>query len=277
MKIIDDFYSSNFEPNNNKILYERYIEFSENIKSITKKRGNNQEINKWLAFKEFCKFSETSFLFRKSNNEINFSSVLWISQLREVANSVFQINSVPPYTKIDNTFLRNFATSSQDVKGLKTIGELLLTKGIILIINKQFPGMKTDGAVFLLDSGNPVIGLTLRYSRLDSFWFTLFHELSHVSLHYEKIDNVILDDLDEPDETDIERDADFLALESLIPANKWRSARLKYQVTKEALVELASELKIHPSIVAGRYRRENNNYTVFSDIVNALDLKEVFK
>ena len=29
----------------------------------------------------------------------------------------------------------------------------------------------------------PVVAQTLRYDRLDNFWFVLFHELAHVFLH----------------------------------------------------------------------------------------------
>ena len=35
----------------------------------------------------------------------------------------------------------------------------------------------------MLGDGRPVIGLTLRYDRIDNFWFTLLHELAHVGRH----------------------------------------------------------------------------------------------
>jgi hypothetical protein len=34
--------------------------------------------------------------------------------------------------------------------------------------------------VDIATDGTPVIGLTLRYDRLDNFWFCLLHELAHV-------------------------------------------------------------------------------------------------
>ena len=37
-----------------------------------------------------------------------------------------------------------------------------------------------DGAAFWLDE-RPAVGLTLRYDRIDSFWFTLMHELAHLA------------------------------------------------------------------------------------------------
>ena len=35
----------------------------------------------------------------------------------------------------------------------------------------------------LAESGSAIIGLTLRFDRLDNFWFALFHELGHIFLH----------------------------------------------------------------------------------------------
>lgn len=64
--------------------------------------------------------------------------------------------------------------------------EFLGKKGIHLIVLRHLPRTHLDGAAMMLSSGKPVVALTLRYDRLDNFWFTLFHELGHVKLHFEK-------------------------------------------------------------------------------------------
>ena len=38
----------------------------------------------------------------------------------------------------------------------------------------------TSTAALQLADSTPVIGLTLRYDRLDNFWFCLLHELAHI-------------------------------------------------------------------------------------------------
>lgn len=48
----------------------------------------------------------------------------------------------------------------------------------------------------MLSDGSPVIGLTLRHNRVDSFWFCLLHELAHVSRHLSLSGGLIVDDLD---------------------------------------------------------------------------------
>lgn len=52
-----------------------------------------------------------------------------------------------------------------------------------------------DGVVIKTDNG-PVIGMSLRYDRVDNFWFTLIHELSHIAKHYKEQNSIIVDDLD---------------------------------------------------------------------------------
>lgn len=269
---IDDFYASGILANN-KNIYDAYLMFSEKLKSISAKRVKS---NKWNLFKEYYSSSNRNFLFRRGIQTTEFSSTLWVLQVREAANLILQALEVPKYRVINESYLVNIAKRSESVNGIKEIGKFLSSTGIILVINEQIPGMKTDGAVFVLDSGNPVIALTLRYPRIDYFWFTLLHELSHICLHYDKLNNIILDDLDDLGESEIELDADYLALESFVPSNKWRNARLKYQVSEKAVIELANEMKIHPAIIAGRYRKENNNYAIFSDIVNKINIRDIF-
>ncbi len=69
-----------------------------------------------------------------------------------------------------------------------------------------------DGAAFYLNS-NPVIALTLRYDRIDSFWFTLMHELAHIVLGHQ---GAYLDNLDALEENDEERAANEKAADWLI-------------------------------------------------------------
>ena len=73
----------------------------------------------------------------------------------------------------------------------------------------------------------PVVALSLRYDRIDSFWHTLFHELSHIKHR----DSYVLDvDLVGADRclsneavSEIETRANEEAAEMLIPKDKLRS------------------------------------------------------
>ncbi len=133
-----------------------------------------------------------------------------------------------------------------------------------------------DGAAILLPDGRPIIALTLRYDRLDSFWFVLFHELIHVMKHLHKghLED-IFDDLDaEPDE--LERETDQLAGVFLIADDVWETALPRYIRSVDSINEFAKELKISPAIVAGRIRKEADNYTIFTEMVGQGEVRKYF-
>jgi hypothetical protein len=76
----------------------------------------------------------------------------------------------------------------------------------------------------LLGDGTPVIGMTLRYDRLDNFWFCLLHELTHVARHLASDgEPLFVDDFDlrTKDDDDLEREADEWADNALIPPEDW--------------------------------------------------------
>lgn len=79
------------------------------------------------------------------------------------------------------------------------------------------PKTYLDGAACVGVSGNPVIALTLGFERLDSFWFTLMHELAHVALHLDGGDTWFIDNLKVESSDDKEQQADAPAQSALLP------------------------------------------------------------
>ena len=72
----------------------------------------------------------------------------------------------------------------------------------------------------------------------------------------------------------IEVEADDLAQESLIPAAQWRTCVSRFTPTERAVRADAAKLGIHPAIVAGRIRREANDYTLLANLVGAGQVKQ---
>lgn len=176
-------------------------------------------------------------------------------------------------------FMQEIARLSWSDKGPILAKEFLANNGIVLVIEPHLPRTRLDGAAMLAETkdGMPVIGLTLRHDRLDNFWFTLLHELAHVSLHLRKLDEIFLDDLEtEPGADQKEKQADRLAAEALIPRAIWRPSRARRQKTPEAIRELSQKLRIHPSIVAGRIRHENRNYHLLNNFVGHGEVRRLF-
>lgn len=134
--------------------------------------------------------------------------------------------------------------------------EYLEKQGIHLIVAPHLPKTYIDGAAMLLPDGRPVIGLTLRYDRIDNFWFCLLHELAHVAKHLSVSKRIIVDDLDlrgheAASEDKIEKEADEMARNGLIPRKIWKESQVREEPTTAKLIALSEKLKIHPAIIAG--------------------------
>lgn len=150
-------------------------------------------------------------------------------------------------------------------------------KGISLVVERELSGMKLDGAVVRDDDGSPIIGMTLRHDRLDSFWFTLMHELAHLQRHLGSQTIAFVDDIGNVDSTDQrEREADAIAAEVLIPRAVWGRSDAARRRTGDAIESLASELRISPAIVAGRIRRETNNWKILTKYLGQGEVRRHF-
>jgi HTH-type transcriptional regulator/antitoxin HigA len=177
---------------------------------------------------------------------------------------------------LSQSWLRDLAHQSRLPDGPVRAKEMLARVGIPLIIEPHLPQTYLDGAVFLLPSGRPVIGMTARFDRLDNYWFVLFHELGHIVQHLRKGKlETIFDDL-ETDRDAFETAADSFASAALIPTAAWEVALARYLRTAESVVSFAEAQGVHPAIVAGRIRREACNYVMLSDLVGSGEVRRHF-
>jgi HTH-type transcriptional regulator/antitoxin HigA len=174
---------------------------------------------------------------------------------------------------VDQAFLREVAKLSWSEEGPKLAQEFLAKQGIHLVCLAHLPRTHLDGAALQLADGTPIIGLTLRYDRLDNFWFCLLHELAHIGRHLGKMrSEAFVDDLSLRDVKGLRRDpreneADEWAENGLIPEDVWRTSRVKDDPSPLAVMALAQRLGIHPAIVAGRIRHETQNFRLLSHFV----------
>lgn len=215
-------------------------------------------------------------LYRKRDDASDVLTVLWLSAVRQTAGWFAAANETPAFKGLEKTFLTDLPRRFNDPASLVKLSAYLAPFGIILVCEGAIPGMKLDGAVFALPTGQVVIGLSLRYSRLDNFWFTLLHEIAHAVLHYDRLVAApILDDLDAPSDDLTEQQADRLASDSLIPRNAWRSCPARFSNSINDIVKFAQEQSIPAQCVAGRLRRELGRYDLFSEVINKYDVREI--
>lgn len=180
---------------------------------------------------------------------------------------------------MSDEFLMEIAQYSRLDDGPVRVKNFLADHGIALIIEKPLAGTIFNGASLLTKSGMPIIGMTLYYDRLDNFWFTLMHELGHVWKHLHSDDDLYIDYFSSKAEDLVnspeEMEADKIARESLIPLNYTTHDAFLLQ-TDEAVLDLANELGIHPSIIAGRIRHDNNAWNILSNLVNKSSVRKLF-
>lgn len=179
-------------------------------------------------------------------------------------------------------FLREVAKLSLFDKGPRLAKEFLFKHGISLAIVPHLPRTYLDGAALKLQDGRPVIGLTLRYDRIDNFWFCLLHELAHIGRHMDGggdesfVDDFTLRSFEGEKIDRKEAQADEWAEEALIPKSAWETSSVKDQPTPMAVISLANALKIHPAIIAGRVRYERQNYRLLSQFVGTGSIRPQF-
>ena len=177
-------------------------------------------------------------------------------------------------------FLRQVARLSWSEEGPRLAREFLAKNGIPLVAVPHLPKTYLDGAALRLADGRPVIGLTLRYDRLDNFWFCLLHELAHVGRHMDGgegnafIDDLSLRGVEGGREDPKEAQADEWAEEALIPGAIWETSAVRLNPTPMAVVSLANLLQVHPAIIAGRVRHEQKNYRMLSHFVGSGEVRQ---
>ncbi len=217
--------------------------------------------------------------FRKREDASEALTLVWLSNVLKKARTQSLSNLDIEYKGITQADLRAIATRSSDTTAITSLSNFIFANyGISVVFEQAFPSMKLDGVTAKLQNGVPVIGLSLRYARYDHLWFTLLHELAHISMHYDQLENPIFDDLDEDDNaTDIEIEANRLAADSLIPRRIWNKAAVHRSMNQEDLYEMAKAAGVHPAIAAGMVRKRNGNYKIFSELVNSIDVRNILE
>ncbi len=144
---------------------------------------------------------------------------------------------------------------STEPEGVREVPGMLRRLGIRFVLVPHLPRTYLDGGVFAGD-GNPILALTLRYDRLDNFWFTLLHELAHlVSGHRGNRP----EDLDASAGGDPEeQEADRLAAEWLVPSDALKVfvTRVRPYFSRQAIVGFARSIGRHPAVVLGRLQHD---------------------
>lgn len=215
------------------------------------------------------------------------SILTWQARILHLANSEIENSHIPRY-RGDERWLKELVAKTIEPDGPAKVKDLLLEQGIIFVVERHLPKTYLDGAALLSHDGLPIVALTLRYNRLDYFWFTLFHELAHVYLHlftrhhFNFFDRKILNKKNEKNSSklserdELENEADRFALKKLIAPEEWEHCISRRTATVQDVKSDAKRLNIHPSIIAGRIRKERNDFKILGSLLGQGSLHQHF-
>jgi len=196
-----------------------------------------------------------------------------LAEAQQLIAAPYQVGS------ITDQFLADLMHLSIHKDGPLLAQKALQAIGIKLVIVPHLKNTYLDGAAFMTQDGQPVIGLTLRYDKVDNFWFALFHEIGHIVLHLtEACGEFMVDDLSlrgTQTESDLERAADEFAEQHLLPTNFNLDER--DLTTTFDVLSYAQENRISASIVAGRIQYKKQNFRIFANLLGRGEVAPLFR
>ena len=188
--------------------------------------------------------------------------------------------ALPDYDRgcITREFMDRVAEVSCGQRGPLKAQRLLHQAGIAFVIVPHLSRTYLDGVLIKAADERPIIGITLRYDRLDNFWFTLEHELSHLMQVERGLANShFFDDVSMKASNHVEKEADDIARDILIPPEMWESSGMDSDASATEVIEFANEIKRHPAIVAGRIRYESRDFRKLSQLVGNGKVRPLFR
>jgi addiction module HigA family antidote len=164
-------------------------------------------------------------------------------------------------------------TLREPAEFLPEMSQLCAEAGVALTLVPEFKKAPWSGAAEWLSPQKAMILLCLRGKSEDKFWFTFFHEASHI-LHDGKTKSFLDDEKSEYGDDPSEKRADAFAAEMLIPCR--HNARIMAIQSKSEVGRIAKELGVSSGIVVGRYQYLTKQWNFFNDLKKKFDwVKEV--
>jgi len=164
---------------------------------------------------------------------------------------------------------------------VRRVPRILAEYGIRFVIVEHLRGTHLDGACITQLESKPVVSLSLRYGRLDHFWFTLLHELAHI--YYEDGERCDTDILTTSPDDDVEIRANSFAESTLIPRNQMESFILRTTplFSRSKIENFSKRMGVHPAIVIGQLKHnlpeEEFGWNRFTRLHNRVDVRDIVK
>ena len=244
-----------------EMLKRGWIEGSENVEVVEQRVLNFFNVK---SVEDEVRFSHAAR--RNHEEEISTIQLAWLFRVRQLASAL----SVPQYSKkLLQAALGDLEALMTEPEEIRHVPTIFHEAGVRFVIVEPVPRSEIEGVCFWIDNNKaPVIGLTLRYGRIDNFWFNLRHEIEHV-LNGDGKSGVIIDDTEllsgSVDQSDEERVANEAAANFCVPSPNLTDfiGRLDPMYSKKNLIGFARLMQRHPGIVVGQLQKRTGRWELF--------------
>jgi HTH-type transcriptional regulator / antitoxin HigA len=193
-------------------------------------------------------------------DELTSSHIAWLIRARQLAQTIDAADFVQERLSSMLPEMRRFLCDPIDVRH---VPEFLAEAGVRFLVVEPLLRTRIDGACFWLDAACPVVALSLRIDRIDCFWFTLMHELGHVTQqHVQALDEDLMGANADTmaSRPEFEQQAHLFAAAMLVPQDELNIfiASVRPWFSKARIIEFANRVGVHPGLVVGQlqYRGE---------------------
>lgn len=146
--------------------------------------------------------------------------------------------------KLDDLKSIMFKDSSEHIELIRSI---LNSCGILFTVKKHVSKAPINGLTVQTKDNRVMIAMTIRKKYVDTFWFSLFHEIAHILYK-----DFLVSQNDAKKSREIEERANRFASNTLIDSNEYKKFILNNDYTDEAIIIFSKRIKVLPGIVAGR-------------------------
>ncbi len=149
--------------------------------------------------------------------------------------------------------------------------QLCLQAGVVLLFTPKLPKVPLSGSTRWLKN-KPLIQLTARYKKNDSFWFTFFHELGHIILHGKKY--ISLENIDfAASNPEKEEEAHQFAISQTFTKKQEKEVLENKNYDKQSIINYAKKFNTHPAMIIGRLQHKGYiPYSVGRQFMEPIDL-----
>jgi HTH-type transcriptional regulator/antitoxin HigA len=193
------------------------------------------------------------------------TQLAWLYRVRRIASDMIVARYSPQSIRASIPKLQHLLFAAEEVR---KIPRILAEAGVRFLLVEALPASKIDGVCFWLGETAPVIALSVRFDRIDNFWFVLRHELEHVIQEHGRT-AVMLDAELEGERAgttgnvaEEERQANQAAADFCVPQKMLADfiARKAPVFPERDIVAFSRMIKVHPGIIAGQIRHRTGKY-----------------